>query len=86
MRVRSVTEKDEVVLVAPCDGVVRFLAPAALTGELEVFGAGSGVAVVGNSGGDVTVTAPVDGFVVRQMVPDGGEVERWMPLLALRAV
>ena len=74
------TRSDRSVLTAPCDGRVWFLPPPALAGELEVFGRGDVVAVVGRQ----TVEAPGDGFVVSYLVDDGATVLTGSSLVSFR--
>jgi hypothetical protein len=56
-----------VILRAPATGVVRWLSPESLCGELDVFSQADPVAVVG----DALVLAPAHGFIVRLLVRDG---------------
>jgi hypothetical protein len=67
-------------LRAPATGVVRFHAPRALCGELEVFEAGQAIADVG----DITIVASAHGFVVRMLARDGALVADDMPLVIFR--
>ena len=66
-----------VTLCAPAGGIVRFRAPSALCGELEVFEAGEVVAGVGL----IEVCAPARGFVVRRLAADGTSVELAAPII-----
>ncbi|HEX9711522.1 MAG TPA: hypothetical protein VGB52_03085 [Actinomycetota bacterium] len=59
-----------VALVAPVAGDVRFCAPPAPCGELEVFGLGDVIALVDG----VPVEAPDHGFLLRTFVDDGERV------------
>jgi hypothetical protein len=56
-----------VTLRAPATGVVRWLAPDALCGELDVFAQADPIATVG----DALILAPSHGFIVRLLVRDG---------------
>jgi predicted deacylase len=86
MSLQGAIREDTVVLVAPRRGMVRFLAPPAPAGELEVFAAGDAVAVVESAHGDEAVAAPASGFIVRQEVPDRAQVDPLTPLLVLRTI
>jgi len=69
-----------ITLRAPVGGTVRFRAPAALCGELEMFEAGDAVADVEH----VEVCAPARGFILRSLAADGTLVERSMPLVVFK--
>ena len=69
-----------VTLRAPERGTVRFHAPPAPCGELEVFDAGDVIAEVGR----LEVCAPERGFVVRRLTADRTPVEQGMPLVVFR--
>ena len=58
-------------LRAPASGVLRWMAPRALCGELELFEAGDAVAMIG----DAPVFAPERGFIVRRLVAEGRSIE-----------
>ena len=60
-----------VTLRAPASGLVRWLPPEMLCGELDVFAHAEAIARVG----DVLVLAPAHGFIVRLLVRDGEIVE-----------
>jgi len=60
-----------VTLRAPATGVVRWLPPGALCGELDVFTQADAIAAVG----DALVLAPAHGFIMRLLVRDGEIVE-----------
>ena len=61
-----------VVLRAPATGVVNWLPPDALCGELDVFAQADPIATVG----DALVLAPAHGFIVRLLVRDGEIAEQ----------
>lgn len=69
-----------ITLRAPVGGTLRFHAPPALCGELEVFEAGDVVADIAR----VEVCAPARGFVVRRLAAEGAPVEEAMPLAVFR--
>ncbi|HLW16776.1 MAG TPA: hypothetical protein VKV69_05395 [Actinomycetota bacterium] len=56
-----------VTLRAPATGVVHWLAPDALCGELDVFAHADPIATVG----DTIILAPAHGFIVRLLVREG---------------
>ncbi len=59
-----------VTLCAPATGVVRWLAPETLCGELDVFAQSDPVASVG----EALLLAPAHGFMVRLLAHDGDVV------------
>jgi len=59
-----------VTLRAPATGVVHWLPPDALCGELDVFAQADPIAAVG----DALVLAPAHGFILRQLVHEGQTV------------
>jgi hypothetical protein len=61
-----------VTLRAPATGVVRWLPPDALCGELDVFAHADAIGAVG----DALILAPAHGFIVRLLVHDGEVVEQ----------
>jgi hypothetical protein len=61
-----------VALRAPATGVVRWLPPDALCGELDVFAHADPIAAVG----DTLILAPAHGFIVRLLVREGEVVEQ----------
>ena len=67
-------------LRAPATGVVRFHAPRALCGELEVFEAGQAIADVDG----IALVATAHGFVVQTLAADGTLVDNEMPLVIFR--
>jgi len=69
-----------ITLRAPVDGNVRFHAPAALCGELEMFEAGDAVADVEH----VEVSAPARGFILRSLAAEETLVEQAMPLVVFK--
>jgi hypothetical protein len=78
----TLTERTDsvVTLRAPGAGIVRFHAPRALCGELEVFEAGEMIADVGG----IAVVAIERGFVVRTLTGDETLVVGEMPLVIFR--
>lgn len=71
-----------ITLTAPVAGMVRFCAPPALCGELDVFQRGDAIAHVGG----VSVEAPDQGFMLRAFVADGSHVEQAAPIASYRTV
>ena len=61
-----------VTLRAPATGVVRWLPPEALCGELDVFAQADPIARVG----DALIIAPAHGFIVRLLVRGGETVKQ----------
>jgi biotin carboxyl carrier protein len=61
-----------VTLRAPATGVVRWLPPESLCGELDVFAQADPIAAVAGA----LVLAPAHGFIVRLLVRDGEIVEQ----------
>jgi hypothetical protein len=78
----TLTERTDglVTLRAPGAGIVRFHAPRALCGELEVFEAGETIADVGG----IALAATARGFVVRALAGEGSLVDDNMPLVIFR--
>jgi hypothetical protein len=78
----TLTERTDglVTLRAPGAGMVRFHAPRALCGELEVFEAGEAIAEIEQT----LVLAPARGFVVRTLTGDGALVDADLPLVLFR--
>jgi len=56
-----------VALRAPATGVLHWLPPESLCGELDVFAQADPIATVG----DTLIFAPAHGFIVRLLVRDG---------------
>jgi hypothetical protein len=79
----TLTERssEPVTLRAPVAGVVRFHAPRALCGELEVFDGGETIADVGTT----EIVAPSRGYIVRRLVPEGIRVDDALPLIVFGA-
>lgn len=78
----TLTERADglVTMRAPGAGILRFHAPRALCGELEIFAAGDAIADVEG----IEVVASTRGFVVRTLAGEGTFVEDEMPLLIFR--
>lgn len=75
-----------ILVHAPSDGRVVYLAPPELSGELELFDGGDVLAHIERSGDPEPVPAPSRGFVFRRLVPDGVDVAAGTPLLVYRNV
>ena len=69
-----------VTLRAPSAGVVRWLPPGSLCGELDVFAHADPIATVG----EALILAPAHGFIVRLLVRDGEIVRQGSDIVVFR--
>ena len=64
-----------VALSVPAPGILKFLPPEAMCGELEVYEAGGVIARVASSTGWADVLAPARGFLRQRLVNEDMWVE-----------
>lgn len=82
MKIETELRTDPITLTAPVAGTVRFCAPPALCGELDVFRRGDVIAQVEG----MPIAAPDQGFMLCAFVADGSYVDRAAPIASYRTV